>query len=149
MPAIDRGNPNDCATNPNFCANSPTFPRMFAMTGMYMRAMDQDTIAGVPNSSPMWPDIRMSTDGIFRYSPNLTGYIGDLRENSFIGMYVALCGAYDPDPVHAASCRADVAGLIDHVWNRPGSRTAVGRPLPVRIPMSPPSGRTRATLCPD
>jgi hypothetical protein len=116
MPAIDRGNSNDCAANANYCNNASTFPRMYTLTGMYLRAIDQDSSAGVPNSSPMWAGLRLVTDGVFRNPSNLTSHIGDLRENSFLAMYIALCAAYDPDPVHAASCRADVAALIDNVW---------------------------------
>ncbi len=118
MPFIDRGNANDCASNTGSCNNSPTFPRNFALTGMYLRAIDQDTVAGVSNSSLMWPGLRQLTDGVFRYPINVAGKIGDLRENAYEDMFIALCAAYDPDQAHAAACRADVASLIDNRWRQ-------------------------------
>jgi len=111
---LDRGNCHD--NQPGRCA----FPRITALTGVFLRAIDQDNIAGSPNSSPMWAGLRRIMDLTFIYEVTIASQynqpIGDLRETAYSGMYVALCGAYDPDPVHAAACRAVVNTSILTTW---------------------------------
>ncbi|HVO98178.1 MAG TPA: hypothetical protein VMT15_08935 [Bryobacteraceae bacterium] len=99
-PWIDRGNVNDCAANASLCANLALFPRIQSYTGMFLRAIDQDLVAGTPGSSPMWPGIQSYVLRGFGYSLNgkVTNsfLIGDLRENSYIDMFVALETWLDP-----------------------------------------------------
>lgn len=116
MPYVDRGNSNDCAANASLCNNSSLFPRISAYTGLYLRAIDQDMVAGIPGSSPMWSGIRQFVNGVFRYTYFINGSVGDLRETAYSDMYVALCAAYDPDPAVSAACRTDVASSINTVW---------------------------------
>jgi hypothetical protein len=86
------------------------------MTGMYLRAMEQDTLAGEPNSSPMWAGIRVLTDTTFRYKLVNGAVLGDLREEGYNDMFVALCAAYDPYAPHAAACRSDLNAEILNTW---------------------------------
>ncbi len=95
-------------------------PRNEAMTGLFLRAIDQDNLAGVPGASLMWPGLRVEVDSGFRYALNVqaANYMltGDLRETAYNAMYVALCALADPDPVHAAACRSDLNNSILNTW---------------------------------
>jgi len=109
-PWIDKGNPNDCGSNLSLCENFGVFPRLMSFTGMYLRAIDQDLISGTPGSSPMWLGLQSivvgggvvsgSTTGALGYTMNarVSGpYLaGDMRENSYNDMFVALETWLDP-----------------------------------------------------
>ena len=97
-------------------------PRNEAMTGLFLRAIDQDSINGVAGSSLMWPGLREEIDTGYRYALNVQSannkLTGDLRETAYNAMYVALCAAYDPDLVHAAACRSDLNTSILTTWKQ-------------------------------
>jgi hypothetical protein len=108
---LDRGNCHD--GQQGWC----TMPRIAALSGMFLRAIDQDLQAGIPNSSPMWAGLRNYIDLGFAFMMNVqttnnNALGGDIREMGYNDMFVAMCGAYDPDPVHAATCRSAVNAAI-------------------------------------
>ena len=111
---LDRGNCHDGL------AGMCVMPRITSLTGMFLRAIDQDTVAGARNSSPMWPGIRALVDQSFLYNVKIwnqyNSIIVDLRETAYNVLYVAMCAAYDPDAAHAAICRSAVNGSINTMW---------------------------------
>src|SRR6516162_9465346 len=46
--------------------------------------------------------------------------IGDLRESSYAAMFLALCGAYDPNPTRATACRSAVNNAVTGDANNAG-----------------------------
>jgi hypothetical protein len=90
-----------------------------AVTGLYLRAIDQDNTLGSPGASPMWAGLKNETDNFYRqdiHRDSTNGEIvGDIRESGYSYSFVALCAAYFPDPVYAATCRADVNTAITQV----------------------------------
>jgi hypothetical protein len=91
-----------------------------AVTGLYLRALDQDDVAGAPGSSPMWVGLRAETDRQYRADirrDSTNGLIvGDIRESGYSYSFVALCAAYYPDPIYATTCRADVNTAMTKIW---------------------------------
>jgi hypothetical protein len=108
MPYYDSGNAGNLA------------PRVLSYTGMVLRAIDQDNVAGAAGASPMWPGLRRLVDANFRPAVNTSTsanrVLGDLRETAYNNMWLALCAAYDPDTAHAAACRADLNQSIVTTW---------------------------------
>jgi hypothetical protein len=101
-------------------ADTNMAPRNEAVTGLYLRAIDQDNTAGSPGSSPMWAGLRAEIDRVYRYDIQrdaASGQVeGDIRESGYVQSFVALCAAYDPDLAHAAACRADVNTAVTKIW---------------------------------
>jgi hypothetical protein len=114
-PWTDRGNCKD--GQQGWCL----FPRVTAMTGMFLRALDQDSVAGSPGSSPMWPGIRQYIDLAFRYTMNGRDsggtVVADLRENSYNDMFVALDALLDPDATRASQIRSELATALTY-WGQ-------------------------------
>jgi hypothetical protein len=114
MPLHDQGNAM------SGLVGTALMPRIQAETGLFLRAIDQDDVNGVPGSSPMWPGLRSEVDNGYRYVMNtqmaLNVLTGDLRETAYNDMYVALCAAYDPNAAHAAQCRSDLNNSIQNTW---------------------------------
>jgi hypothetical protein len=95
-------------------------PRIRGTAGMFLRAVDQDAIAGSPGSSPMWPFLRSLIDK--SVLPHLAqvnypvGGISDLREESYEVAEVALCANFDPDTAHQLTCLAALQNTIKNRW---------------------------------
>jgi hypothetical protein len=112
-PLLDQGN----------CDNGCVFPRIAALTGMYVRALDQDALAGVPGASPMWQGLYklVLTGGFWSgwYSgdgASAAHVLGDLRESSYAAMFLALCGAFDPNVARASACRSTLNSNVTTGW---------------------------------
>jgi hypothetical protein len=108
-PTLDKGN----------CDNGCTAPRILALTGMYLRALDRDALAGTPGASTIWPGLYyliMNTSYLNGwYSGNgasAAHVIGDLRESSYALMYLSLCARYDPNSTRANACRSTLNSSI-------------------------------------
>jgi hypothetical protein len=98
------------------------YARNVSLTGLYLRAIDQDDTLGSLGASPMWAGLKSETDHLYRQdiardtSANIP--VGDIREAGYSYSFVALCAAYFPDPAYAATCRADVDATITKIWSR-------------------------------
>jgi hypothetical protein len=127
MPSIDQG------TSCNLDGTGGClFPREHSMTGLVLRALDQDRVAGTPGSSPMWPGLRYWWDqDVWILGSYAGSALYDIREQSYVTNEVALCAAFDPDLPHQAVCLAALdAGLKDpwEAQHRPdGSWASMGQ----------------------
>jgi hypothetical protein len=111
-PWLDRGNCHDGL--PGWCL----FPRVTATTGMFVRALDQDLVAGSPGSSLMWPGLRNYINLQFDYTTTVrdsNNFIyGDLRENSCNDMFVALDAWLDPSATQRNNLLSDLSAAISY-----------------------------------
>jgi hypothetical protein len=127
MPSIDQG------TSCNLAGTGGClFPRAHSMTGLVLRAVDQDRLAGTPGSSPMWTGLRTWWDQALWVLGSYAGNaLFDIREQSYVTNEVALCAAFDPNLPHRNVCLETLdAGLKDpwQTQRRPdGSWAAMGQ----------------------
>jgi hypothetical protein len=96
-------------------------PRLWWARSLYLRALDQDWVAGTPGASPMWPGLWYLTgttfhNGLGTYK-NAGSIIGgsdtDGRETSYMIMAEAMCSRYDPNATHRSQCAADLNAVIN------------------------------------
>jgi hypothetical protein len=74
-------------------------PRARSLEGIVLRAMDEDSVAGLPGSSAKWPNLRTYCTNVPKVEvirDAAVGYIIDLREESYSMAELAVCAITDP-----------------------------------------------------
>ncbi len=104
MPWFDQGRASLLGT-------TTLFPRMQAITGLVLRALD-----GHPE---YWTGIEqyLVYDYGFANAPPTAGIaMGDIREQGYATAFLALAALYDPNPVSQALFKTQVETVLSNVW---------------------------------